>query len=186
MTNVGILHQMWAVPSISDRQCISDADEDVRLAEALGYESFWFGEHHFNREKAFFGRLPVPELLIARLSANTRRIRLGTGVKEVVQAFVTASLAGWKAYVEDPKPTLDAIKNVNRDYNIELGAQSAAIEKPLVLGTANDPKAIGTITEQRFKDMHDQLRSVAALKADLDYKAAFDASFITAAQAAAA
>jgi NitT/TauT family transport system substrate-binding protein len=105
---------------------------------------------------------------------------------DVVQAFVTASLAGWKAYVEDPKPTLNAIKNVNKDYNIELGAQSAAIEKPLVLGTANDPKGIGTITEQRFKDLHDQLRSVAALKADLDYKAAFDASFITAAQAAAA
>jgi NitT/TauT family transport system substrate-binding protein len=102
---------------------------------------------------------------------------------DVVQAFVTASLAGWKAYVEDPKPTLDAIKSVNKDYNIELGAQSAAIERPLVLGDANDPKLIGTITEQRFKDMHDQLRSVAALKADIDYTAAFNASFITAAQA---
>jgi NitT/TauT family transport system substrate-binding protein len=104
---------------------------------------------------------------------------------EVVQAFVTASLAGWKAYIENPNPTLNAIKNVNKDYNVELGAQSAAIEKPLVLGPSNDPRAIGSMTAQRFKDMHDQLRTVTALKADLDYKAAFNASFITAAQAAA-
>jgi alkanesulfonate monooxygenase SsuD/methylene tetrahydromethanopterin reductase-like flavin-dependent oxidoreductase (luciferase family) len=81
MTNSGILHQMWAVPGISDRQCILDAADDVRLAEELGFESFWFGEHHFNREKMFFGRVPVPELLIARLAATTRQIRLGTGIK---------------------------------------------------------------------------------------------------------
>jgi alkanesulfonate monooxygenase SsuD/methylene tetrahydromethanopterin reductase-like flavin-dependent oxidoreductase (luciferase family) len=79
--HVGILHQMWAVSSVSDRQCIEDAVADVQLAEALGYESFWFGEHHFSRHKPFFGRVPVPELLIARLAAETRRIRLGTGVK---------------------------------------------------------------------------------------------------------
>lgn len=104
---------------------------------------------------------------------------------EVVQAFVAASLAGWKAYIENPKPTLDLIKSVNKDYNIELGAESANIEKPLVLGPSNDPKKIGTMTEERFKDMHDQLRSVGALKADMDYKAAFDAKFIQAAQNAA-
>jgi NitT/TauT family transport system substrate-binding protein len=105
---------------------------------------------------------------------------------EVVQAFVTASLAGWKAYVENPKPTLDAIKAVNKDYNVELGAESAAIEKQLVLGPTNDPRAIGTMTAARFKDLHDQLRSVGGLKADLDYTAAFDPSFITTAQSAAA
>ncbi len=81
MTNVGILHQMWAEASISDRTCLLDASDDVRLADELGYESFWFGEHHYNRHKAFFGRVPVPELLIARLAAETKQIRLGTGVK---------------------------------------------------------------------------------------------------------
>jgi NitT/TauT family transport system substrate-binding protein len=105
---------------------------------------------------------------------------------EVVQAFVTASLAGWQAYLEDPKPTLEAIKLINKDYNVELGAQSASIEKTLVLGPANDRKIIGTMSVERFKDLHDQLRSVDGLKADLDYKAAFDTSFITAAQSAAA
>jgi hypothetical protein len=48
------------------------------------------------------------------------------------------------------------------------------------------PAAPTAPPEERFKDMHDQLRSVGALKADMDYKAAFNPSFITAAQGAAA
>jgi alkanesulfonate monooxygenase SsuD/methylene tetrahydromethanopterin reductase-like flavin-dependent oxidoreductase (luciferase family) len=81
MTRTGILHQMWAEASISDRTCLENAAADVRLADELGYDSFWFGEHHYNRQKAFFGRVPVPELVIARLAAETRQIHLGTGVK---------------------------------------------------------------------------------------------------------
>jgi alkanesulfonate monooxygenase SsuD/methylene tetrahydromethanopterin reductase-like flavin-dependent oxidoreductase (luciferase family) len=77
----GILHQMWAPASVSDRQCLQEATDDVRLADELGYESFWFGEHHFNRNRPFFGRVPMPELVIARLAAETKQIRLGTGVK---------------------------------------------------------------------------------------------------------
>jgi alkanesulfonate monooxygenase SsuD/methylene tetrahydromethanopterin reductase-like flavin-dependent oxidoreductase (luciferase family) len=72
---------MWAAASVSDRQCLQDATDDVRLADALGYESFWFGEHHFNRQRPFFGRVPVPELLVAKLATETKQIRLGTGVK---------------------------------------------------------------------------------------------------------
>jgi alkanesulfonate monooxygenase SsuD/methylene tetrahydromethanopterin reductase-like flavin-dependent oxidoreductase (luciferase family) len=81
VASVGILHQMWAEASVSDRTCLMDAADDVRLADELGYESFWFGEHHYNRHKPFFGRVPVPELLIARLASETRQIHLGTGVK---------------------------------------------------------------------------------------------------------
>ena len=81
MTRTGILHQMWAEASVSDRACLAGATEDVKLADELGFDSFWFGEHHYNRHKPFFGRVPVPELLIARLASETRQIHLGTGVK---------------------------------------------------------------------------------------------------------
>jgi alkanesulfonate monooxygenase SsuD/methylene tetrahydromethanopterin reductase-like flavin-dependent oxidoreductase (luciferase family) len=78
---VGMFHQMWALSSKTDRECIEEALSDVILADELGFESFWFGEHHYNRDRAFFGRVPIPELVIARFAAETRRIRLGTGVK---------------------------------------------------------------------------------------------------------
>jgi NitT/TauT family transport system substrate-binding protein len=105
---------------------------------------------------------------------------------EVVHAYVSATLAGWKTYLQDPKPTLEAIKVVNKDYSTELGAQSALVEKPMVIGAANDPKLMGTMTELRFKELHDQLRGVGILKADIDYKAAFNSTFVSAAQSASA
>jgi alkanesulfonate monooxygenase SsuD/methylene tetrahydromethanopterin reductase-like flavin-dependent oxidoreductase (luciferase family) len=51
--------------------------EQVRAAEALGYEAVWFAEHHFSATK---GRAPNPLLLIARAAAETRRVRLGPAV----------------------------------------------------------------------------------------------------------
>ena len=49
--------------------------EQVQLEEELGFESVWFGEHHYSGYS--FGSPPV----IAMAAANrTKRIRLGTGV----------------------------------------------------------------------------------------------------------
>jgi NitT/TauT family transport system substrate-binding protein len=101
---------------------------------------------------------------------------------DLVQAFVTASLKGWRDYLKDPTATLNYIKTVNKDTDLDLATQAAAVERPFSFGPNNDPKAVGTLSEQRFHDTHDQLRSVGLLKADMDYKAAFNSTFIDAAQ----
>lgn len=49
---------------------------DVVYAERLGFSEYWIGEHHTGG----FENVPMPELLIAKASALTSRIRLGTGV----------------------------------------------------------------------------------------------------------
>ena len=50
--------------------------EQARWAEDLGYECFWFGEHHFD----FFGVVPSPPVLMAVAAKRTRTIRLGVAV----------------------------------------------------------------------------------------------------------
>ncbi|MCU1480449.1 MAG: monooxygenase [Subtercola sp.] len=45
-------------------------------AERLGFEEYWIGEHH----TAGYENVPVPEFMIAKASAVTSRIKLGTGV----------------------------------------------------------------------------------------------------------
>ena len=45
-------------------------------AEQLGFEEFWIGEHH----SGGYDPVPAPELMIAKASALTSRIQLGTGV----------------------------------------------------------------------------------------------------------
>jgi alkanesulfonate monooxygenase SsuD/methylene tetrahydromethanopterin reductase-like flavin-dependent oxidoreductase (luciferase family) len=75
------MHQMWAAKACTDSELVSQAYADVHLAEELGFDSVMFGEHHFRQDAAFYGRVPIPELVIASLSATTQSIQLGTGVK---------------------------------------------------------------------------------------------------------
>ena len=50
--------------------------EQVSWAENLGYECFWFGEHHFD----FFGVVPSPPVLMSVAAKRTKKIRLGVAV----------------------------------------------------------------------------------------------------------
>jgi len=101
---------------------------------------------------------------------------------DLVQAYVIASLQGWKSYADKPEPILAFIKEYNKDYDIDLAAKTAQVEKPLLTGRSYDPKLLGMMTEQRWKELHDQMREVGGLKSDLDVKSVFDSRFIEAAQ----
>jgi NitT/TauT family transport system substrate-binding protein len=103
---------------------------------------------------------------------------------EVVQAFVTGSMAGWKAYLEDSQPTLNVIKEVNKDYDLDLGAQAAAVEKPLLLDKGTDTKVLGRITDERMKTLYQQMREVGVLKKDQDVSVAYSTRFWDAAPSA--
>lgn len=48
----------------------------VKWSEDLGYECFWFGEHHFD----FFGIIPSPPVFMAVAAKQTKKIRLGVAV----------------------------------------------------------------------------------------------------------
>jgi len=59
-------------PTIGLRQDI----ELARIADDLGYDEIWFGEHHSGGLET----ISSPELMIAASAEVTRRIKLGTGV----------------------------------------------------------------------------------------------------------
>ena len=50
--------------------------EQVKWAERLGYECFWFGEHHFD----FCGVIPSPPVLMSVAAKSTEKIRIGVAV----------------------------------------------------------------------------------------------------------
>ncbi len=50
--------------------------EEMVLAEKLGFDEYWIGEHH----SGWYENVPVPEYMIAKGSALTSRIALATGV----------------------------------------------------------------------------------------------------------
>src|ERR1044072_4898703 len=49
--------------------------EEIVYAERFGYDEVWVGEHHTGA----YENIPAPDIFLAKASALTSRIRLGTG-----------------------------------------------------------------------------------------------------------
>lgn len=72
---VSILDQSPVLAGASPLDAITATLDLARSADALGYHRYWLAEHHAMRGLAD----PVPEILLARIAAETMRIRVGTG-----------------------------------------------------------------------------------------------------------
>ncbi|HUN69655.1 MAG TPA: LLM class flavin-dependent oxidoreductase [Burkholderiales bacterium] len=72
---LSILDQSPIISGHSAAQAIDETLKLARRADDLGYHRYWLAEHHAIAALAD----PCPEILLARLGAETRRIRVGTG-----------------------------------------------------------------------------------------------------------
>jgi len=72
---LGVLDQSPVISGISPADAVRETVYLAGLAEDLGYHRYWLAEHHAIAALAD----PCPEILLARIGAATRRIRIGTG-----------------------------------------------------------------------------------------------------------
>ena len=72
---LNVLDQSPIRPGATARQAILETVALAQLADRLGYSRFWVSEHHNTHTLAG----STPEVLIAYLGSQTRRIRLGSG-----------------------------------------------------------------------------------------------------------
>lgn len=121
----GIMHQQWAEQSVSDAEQMRGTLEDIVLAEELGFASFMLGEHHFQSDALFSGRVPTPELVLAQAAGSTGRILLGTGVK------VLALDPVWRTV--ESMLTLDLLTGGRTFYGLGAGGDEPDIFLPRVL-----------------------------------------------------
>jgi len=72
------LYSSIASPPRGERldRCIEEVIAEAQLAEASGFDSCFFGEHHQDRD----GFLPSPLIVAAAVAARTQRLRVGTSV----------------------------------------------------------------------------------------------------------
>ncbi|HET6182383.1 MAG TPA: LLM class flavin-dependent oxidoreductase [Acetobacteraceae bacterium] len=57
-------------------QVVRDAVEQTVAADATGFDTAWYAEHHFSN----YGLCPSPLMMVAHCAGLTRRIRLGSAV----------------------------------------------------------------------------------------------------------
>jgi luciferase family oxidoreductase group 1 len=72
---LSVLDQSPIISGLGARRAIEETLLLAPRVEALGYERYWLAEHHAIAALAD----PCPEVLLARLGAETRTMRIGTG-----------------------------------------------------------------------------------------------------------
>ena len=72
---LSILDQSPVISGLGARRAIEETLALARRADELGYHRYWLAEHHAIAALAD----PCPEILLARLGAETKRMRIGTG-----------------------------------------------------------------------------------------------------------
>lgn len=78
----GVMDQGWAAPEVTDSEAAQAVIRCIRLADELGFDSAWVGEHHHRRpDSPFWGRIPASEIVLGYAAAQTSRIALGGGVR---------------------------------------------------------------------------------------------------------
>ena len=72
---IGVLDQSPVISGHTPAQAVHETIRLARAAEQLGFHRYWLAEHHSIAALAD----PCPEILLARVAAETSRIRVGTG-----------------------------------------------------------------------------------------------------------
>lgn len=75
MTKLSVLDQSPVSVGCTPADALRNTIELARLADGIGYERYWIAEHHAIVTLAS----PAPEILLARVGAETTRIRIGSG-----------------------------------------------------------------------------------------------------------
>ena len=101
----------------SEHTLLSDALEQIELADRSGLDYVWEVEHHFLEE---YSHSSAPEVFLAAASQRTRRIRLGHGI---VQA---PSAVNHPARIAERIATLDLVSDGRVDFG--TGEASSAAE----------------------------------------------------------
>ena len=101
--------------------------EQVRLADALGFDTVWAVEHHFLEE---YSHCSNPEILYGAIAARTERIRIGYGVRLLPQPY------NHPIRTAESVAVLDLLSNGRVEFGTGRSSTRAELE-----GFAVDPHA---------------------------------------------
>jgi NitT/TauT family transport system substrate-binding protein len=101
---------------------------------------------------------------------------------DAIASFMTASMQGWKSYLQSPAPGNALIKIANPKMPEDQIAYSIAKFKQFKVITGGDAATlgIGTMTEARWRKTRDFMVATNMLKAETDWKQGFTLKYVQA------
>jgi alkanesulfonate monooxygenase SsuD/methylene tetrahydromethanopterin reductase-like flavin-dependent oxidoreductase (luciferase family) len=111
-----------------EERLLSNALEQIELADRLGYDYVWEVEHHFLEE---YSHSSAPEVFLAAASQRTRRIRLGHGIVQLPHSI------NHPARTAERIATLDLISGGRVDFGTGEGSSQAELA---AFGVARETK----------------------------------------------
>jgi alkanesulfonate monooxygenase SsuD/methylene tetrahydromethanopterin reductase-like flavin-dependent oxidoreductase (luciferase family)/putative sterol carrier protein len=111
-----------------EEKLLSNALEQIELADRLGYDYVWEVEHHFLEE---YSHSSAPEVFLAAASQRTRRIRLGHGIVQLPHPI------NHPARIAERIATLDLVSGGRVDFGTGEGSSQAELA---AFGVARDTK----------------------------------------------
>jgi NitT/TauT family transport system substrate-binding protein len=89
-----------------------------------------------------------------------------------VERFVRATRAGWKAYLDNAVPTNEYMPTQGATMTVPAMNAAADLQKPYVVGN-DQTKSLGTMSEERWKALADQLHELGEIDQVPDVTKAF-------------
>ena len=104
----------------------------------------------------------------------------------LVQAFVTASIEGWRSYIYgDPTPGNQLIKQVNPEMTDDIiaNAISQIRAREMMRSADTETLGLGAMTEKRWRNFFNTMSQSGVYPPDLSWQSAFTTQFINAGDA---
>ncbi len=101
--------------------------------------------------------------------------------RDVLQRFVNASIEGWYAFLDgDPGKAFALIRQANPDMKPESLEHSREALKQYGIVDSGDARTlgIGAMTDERWKELFDDMVKAGLYTADVNYKAAYELGFV--------
>ena len=103
----------------AEHRLLTEALEQIELADRLGIDFMWEVEHHFLEE---YSHSSAPEVFLGAVSQRTSRIRLGHGIVQLPQGF------NHSARVAERVATLDLVSDGRVEFGSGESSSTAELE----------------------------------------------------------
>jgi NitT/TauT family transport system substrate-binding protein len=152
----GGIAQFLAKPDYS-QQCFITSEPILAKRQGSDPQTFLIADEGFN---------PYTTLIICKGD-------LWRSHPDEVKAMAKCCRDGWRAYLDNPAATNQAMSQMNTDMDLQTFNEAATAQKPLIETDDTKANGLGTMSLQRWKDMASQLTDLGVIDSSVDPQQCF-------------